>query len=176
MAATLRRVLGGAVSVRTRPGCRSVLAIEQLEGQRPADDMGFDEAHVNGIAQREDAIRALAAQHMVGGVVVVEILRQGADRDQTIGAETVQGDEHAEARDAGNAAGKAGADAVAQIRRDIAVDGLALGGRGAALGRGDVLGGRFEVDGAGFEDAAVTQPQAGDERTMDEQIGVAADR
>src|SRR3546814_3477483 len=67
------------------------------------------------------------------------VVGQRADRDQPVGTGLRQRHEHAETRDAVDPTGELAADAVGEMTGQIAVDGLALGSGGAALGRRNLL-------------------------------------
>ena len=73
-------------------------------------------------------------------------------------------------------AAKDGADAVGEIGGDEPVDRLALGGHRAALGGRNVLGDLRQFPPRASRKAAVAELQRADQRAMDDEIGVAADR
>ena len=66
--------------------------------------------------------------------MIVIIVRQRADRDQSVGADLVQGYEETEPRDAADPALEPRTDSVRQERGDVAVFSFAFGGLGAAFG------------------------------------------
>ncbi len=114
----------------------------------------------------------------MAALVIVEIFRaKGSDRDQPVGAGLAQLDEQAGAGDAGDAALETRADAVGEVMRDQAVDGLALRLHRAPLGQRNMRGDLTE----GFRRLAVGQgafaePERADQRAVHDEIGIAADR
>ena len=69
-----------------------------------------------------------------------------------------------------------GADAVGEMGRDQPVDGLALGRHRAPLGGRNVLGDLRQFAAAHVVEAAVAEIERADQRPMDDEVGVAADR
>src|SRR3546814_18694824 len=70
--------------------------------------------------------------------MMVEVVGQRADGDEAVGAAVVEGDEEAEAGDPVDPAMEVGANPVLQEGGGETVDGIALGGGGAALGGADM--------------------------------------
>src|SRR3546814_8613343 len=101
---------------------------------------------------------------------MIEIVGQGADGDQAVGTAVVQRDEEAEAGDAVDPAVEARTDTLLQEGGGEAVDSVALGGGGAALGRADVAAHLLEeVLGAGRQ-AVLAQLQTADQSAVYQQI------
>ncbi len=84
---------------------------------------------------------------MPGGIVAIGIRGQRTNRDQTVGAQAVQGNKQAETRNSTDPRRKGRADALGEEGGDITVDRVALRGGGASLRPGDVIGDRLQVDG-----------------------------
>ena len=74
-----------------------------------------------------------------GLVLDPSVVRQGRERNNSAGAIRLYGDEQAEPCHPRNACVEHLSDPLRHVCRKVAVDGVAFGGRGAALGLGDVL-------------------------------------
>ena len=118
---------------------------------------------------------ALADHRLVGLVVAEEIGAQRAGGNEAVGAGVVELHEQAGAGDAGDVAAESGADAVGHEMRHQPVDGLALGGHGAAFGGRDARRGFGERLGRGVGQPVGPKLEAADQRAMHDEVGVAAD-
>src|SRR5713226_4521613 len=108
--------------------------------------------------------------------MVVIVVRQAADRDESVGAGLAECDEQPSTGDAVDAAAEGRADALGEKRGSVAVRGAALGSSSAALGHGNVLSDGDEILGLGRRQSAGTKIETRDERAVHQEIGVAADR
>src|ERR1700755_190998 len=97
----------GPIQFRDRVRWRSeITAGDDFEGHAAGQWRGGQQSDLDAGAKLEEPTPAPADQGMAAFVVIIEIARQAADRDQPIGAAIVQSDEQAEAGDAGDAARK----------------------------------------------------------------------
>ena len=122
------------------PPVRAVIAAlgEKFESQRARDGRGLDEPHRDAIAEA-GRLAAARADQGVAVLVVAEIIgADGARRNEAVGAGIVELDEQAGAGGARDVALEGRADAVGEEMGEQAVEGLAFGFHGAALGRRDL--------------------------------------
>ena len=152
------------------------VARNDLEPERAGEGRGLDEAHLDRVAQPIGLAGARANERtrplLVAEIVVAE-RRRG---HEAVGAGLGQFDEQADAGDAGDARPEHGADPVGEMSRDKPVDRLAFGRHSAALGGRNVLGDLRELAAAHVVEPAVAKPERADQRAMNDQVGVAADR
>src|SRR6516165_4279299 len=161
------------------PPARAVIAAfgEKFESQRARDRRGLDQPHRDAIAE---AVRlaALSADQGMAVLVVAEIIgADGARRDEAVGAGVVELDEQAGAGGARDVALEGRADAVGEEMGEQAVEGLAFGFHGAALGSRDLRADLAERgDVLLLRQAAVAEPHGADEAAVDDEVGVTANR
>src|SRR5437016_1744903 len=122
---------------------------EKFESQRACDRRGLDEPHRDAIAEAVRLAAASADQGMAILVVAKIVGADGARGDESVRAGIVELDEQAGAGGARDVALEGCADAIGEEVGEQAIEGLAFGFHGAALGgrdlradlaeRGDVL-------------------------------------
>src|SRR5262249_59768760 len=111
-------------------------------------------------------------------LVIAEIIgADGARGDESVRAGIVELDEQAGAGGARDVALEGCADAVREEMGEQAIEGLALGFHGAALGGRDLCADLAERSGVLLlQQSAVAEPQGADEAAMNDEVGVTADR
>src|SRR5579862_1957906 len=110
------------------------LALDGIEAQAAGDGIGFGEPHLDLVAKGEALPRPPPDETVARFVVFVVVAGEAAHWDETVGAGLGQAHEEAGARHAADPRLKAGADAIGQKSRDIAIGGVALGRGSAPLG------------------------------------------
>ena len=161
------------------PLCRTCRAprmlIDQPEVQRSGDRRRLDEFDGDGIAE---PVRRGAADKGAACLVKAKIfLADAASRNETVGAGLVEFDKESGARDRGNVAVENRADAVGQEMGDQPIGGFTFGFHGPAFGSGDVRRNLGKPARIGVVRQAVgPELERADQRAMDNEIGIAADR
>ena len=118
---------GLANAVAPGRGSAAIAALGQLEAQRTADRIGLRQPKLEPLADAV-GLAAFVADQLPCRLVEAEIFAAEVAREQqAVAAEPLDRGEEAEALHPGDAATDDLADPVREERRDIAVDGLALG-------------------------------------------------
>ena len=121
-------------TVRRRPGLP--VYGNKREGQAAGYGVGLLQRHHHRIAQRKRA--AIDIERLAPRIEARLVGAERAGGDEPLGPGLVEGDEDAEARDAGDTAVELRAQAIGQVGGAIAIQGIALRRLRAPLGRGDV--------------------------------------
>src|SRR5690349_3512865 len=149
---------------------------KKFESQRACDRRGFDQPHRDSIAEPVGLAAARADQGMAVLMMAEIVVADGARRDEPVGAGVIELDKKAGAGRPGDVTLERRADAIGEEMREQAVERLAFGLHGAALGSRDLRTDLAQRRGVLlWRECAVTEPQRPDEAAMDDEIGIAAD-
>ncbi len=166
-----RRAAPGAGSGRVAPGSAGAAMLKSMP---PVTGLASTRRTSTSCARRK--VSRCGGRTGLGRFVVhPEVVGQAGHAAPGRSRRFRQCDEQAEALHAGDAGREDGADLVGHEGGQVAVDGVALGQGGAALRAADVLavsGSRRPLR----RPARRAELQAGDQRAMHQQVGVAADR
>src|SRR5262252_9596745 len=159
------------------PACAGIAALgENFEAQRARDRRSLHQPHRDAIAEAI-SLAAACADERVSVLVIAEIVRADRARGhEAVGPGVAELDKKPGAGRPGDVPGKSRTDAIGEEMRDQAVEGLAFGFHGAALGGGDLranLAKRSRV--LLLRQAAVTEPRRANEAAVDDEVGIAAD-
>ena len=139
--------------------------------QPAADRVGFDKTNHDLVAEPEGAAGPAPDQSLRPLVLHPVVAGQGRDRNQPGSAVLRRRDEQPERGDPADPGAKEGADRAGEQCRPIAVDRRALRRGSAALGRGNMLSDRGQP-----LPVCTGRRYLAEQRTVHQQIGVAADR
>ena len=147
---------------------------DKREGQAAGYGVGLLQCNDHRIAQAKRA--AIDIERLAPRIEARPVGAEGAGGDEPLGPGLVEGDEDAEARDAGDTAVELRAQAIGQIGCAVTVQGIALRRLRAPLGRGDVRA--HELQRFCIAAPGPTRPEAVgiDQGAVHQQIGIAADR
>ena len=166
-----RRQSRVTVAVAPRPVCLAGY------GTQPASDgAGFGQTDLELLRQAEFQPGAASGQGLRHFVMHPVIIRQGCGRDESGGAIAQHCDKKPEPGHAGNARLEHHAHLVCHEDGQIPVDRVTFRQGGAAFGAGDVFARIGPTRDLSLRQPVLTQAQAQDQRTMHQQIGIAADR
>src|SRR5262249_30049014 len=161
------------------PPARAVIAAfgQKFESQRARDRRGLDEPHRDAITEAV-GLAALSADQGMAGLVGAGIVgADGARGGESVRAGVVGLDGQAGAGGARNVGLVGWADAIGEEMGEQAVEGLAFGLHGAALGGRDLCADLAERGGILLlRQCAVTEPQGANEAAMNDEVGITADR